>query len=142
MAAGEKGELIMRAVLLSIKPEWWEKILAGEKDLEIRKTAPRAGAGGPEPWPLLVLAYVSGTGAVLGQFLCMGWVKSNCFRYLASRSCVPAEDLEKYAGGKSLYGWIVGEAEEYGTPSPLAEFGLTRPPMSWQYIEIPDDKEE
>ena len=103
MAAGEKGELIMRAVLLSIKPEWWEKILAGEKDLEIRKTAPRAGAGGPEPWPLLVLAYVSGTGAVLGQFLCMGWVKSNCFRYLASRSCVPAEDLEKYAGGKSLY---------------------------------------
>ncbi len=84
----------MRAVLLSIKPEWWEKILAGEKDLEIRKTAPRAGAGGPEPWPLLVLAYVSGTGAVLGQFLCMGWVKSNCFRYLASRSCVPAEDLE------------------------------------------------
>lgn len=68
--------------------------------------------------------------------------KSNCFRYLASRSCVPAEDLEKYAGGKSLYGWIVGEAEEYETPSPLAEFGLTRPPMSWQYIEIPDDKEE
>ena len=50
MAAGEKGELIMRAVLLSIKPEWWEKILAGEKDLEIRKTDPRAGAGGPEPW--------------------------------------------------------------------------------------------
>lgn len=49
MAAGEKGELIMRAVLLSIKPEWWEKILAGEKDLEIRKTAPRAGAGGTEP---------------------------------------------------------------------------------------------
>lgn len=102
MATGEKGALTMRAVLLSIKPEWWEKILAGEKDLEIRKTAPRDGAGGPDPWPLLVLAYVSGTGAVLGQFLCMGWVKSNCFRYLASRSCVPAEDLEKYAGGKSL----------------------------------------
>lgn len=56
----------MRAVLMSIKPEWWEKILAGEKDLEIRKTAPRAGAGEPDPWPLLVLAYVSGTGAVLG----------------------------------------------------------------------------
>ena len=135
------GMLLSIAIFPLVKPEWWEKILAGEKDLEIRKTAPRAGAGGPEPWPLLVLAYVSGTGAVLGQFLCMGWVKSNCFRYLASRSCVPAEDLEKYAGGKSLYGWIVGEAEEYETPSPLAEFGLTRPPMSWQYIEIPDDKE-
>ncbi len=95
MAAKRKGALTVRAVLLSIKPEWWEKILAGEKDLEIRKTVPRGGAGEPEPWPLLVLAYVSGTGAVLGQFLCMGWVKSNCWRYLSSRSCVPEEDLKK-----------------------------------------------
>lgn len=85
---------------------------------------------------------MSGTGAVLGQFLCMGWVKSNCWRYLSSRSCVPAEALEKYAGGKSLYGWIVGEAEEYDTPSPLAEFGLNRPPMSWQYVEVPDPEDE
>ena len=113
-----------------------------EKDPEIRKTVPRGGAGEPEPWPLLVLAYVSGTGAVLGQFLCMGWVKSNCWRYLSSRSCVPEEDLKKYAGGKSLYGWIVGEAEAYDTPSPLAEFGLNHPPMSWQYVEIPDPEEE
>lgn len=57
MAAERKGALTVRAVILSIKPEWWEKILAGEKDLEIRKTAPRGGAGEPEPWPLLVLAY-------------------------------------------------------------------------------------
>ena len=80
--------------------------------------------------------------AVLGQFLCMGWVKSNCWRYLSSRSCVPEEELKKYAGGKSLYGWIVGEAEEYDTPSPLAEFGLNRPPMSWQYVEVPDLEDE
>lgn len=26
-------------------------------------------------------------------------------------------------------------------PSPLAEFGLDRPPMSWQYVEIPDAEE-
>lgn len=58
--------------------------------------------------------------------------------YMASRSCVPVEDLERYADGKPLYGWIVGEAEAYDTPSPLAEFGMTRPPMSWQYIEIPE----
>ena len=54
----------MKAVLLSLKPEWWEKILAGEKDMEIRKTAPQGGAGEPEPWPVLVLVYVSGTGGV------------------------------------------------------------------------------
>lgn len=54
----------------------------------------------------------------------------------------PKIDLKKYAGGKSLYGWIVGEAEAYDTPSPLAEFGLNRPPMSWQYVEIPDPEDE
>lgn len=69
----------MKAVLLSLKPEWWEKILAGEKDMEIRKTAPQGGAGEPEPWPVLVLVYVSGTGGVQGKFLCPGYVKPTCW---------------------------------------------------------------
>ena len=101
---------------------------------------PTGGSGEPKPWPLLVLVYVSGTGAVLGQFYCHGWAKSDFWpmSYMASRSCVPVEDLERYADGKPLYGWIVGEAEAYDTPSPLAEFGVNRPPMSWQYIEIPE----
>ena len=72
----------MRAVLMSMKPQWWEKILAGEKLLEIRKSAPKGGAGEPEPWPLLVLVYVSGTGAVQGQFSCEGWVKTNYLQFL------------------------------------------------------------
>ena len=28
------------------------------------------------------------------------------------------------------------------TPMTLKEFGLDRPPMSWQYVEIPDAAEE
>lgn len=67
----------MRAVVMSMKPQWWEKILAREKTMEIRKTMPRGGAGGTEPWPMLVLVYVSGTGEIQGQFLCGGWVKTN-----------------------------------------------------------------
>ena len=134
----------MRAVLMSMKPQWWEKILAGAKSLEIRKSAPKGGAGEPEPWPLLVLVYVSGTGAVQGQFSCEGWVKTNYLQFLERLSCVPLEDLEKYAGGpgKKLCGWVIKSAEKFDTPSPLAEFGLNHPPMSWQYIEIPDAAEE
>ena len=51
--------------------------------------------------------------------------------------------LEKYAGGpgKKLCGWVIKSAEKFDTPSPLAEFGLDRPPMSWQYVEIPDGME-
>ena len=32
----------MLAVLMSMKPEWWEKILTGEKRLEIRKSHPQS----------------------------------------------------------------------------------------------------
>ena len=31
----------MESVLISIKPEWLEKIIRGEKTIEIRKTAPK-----------------------------------------------------------------------------------------------------
>lgn len=132
----------MRAVLMSMKPRWWEKILDGEKDLEIRKTAPRSGKANPDPWPMTVLVYVSGTGAVLGQFICPGWVKTNFLDYLAARSCVSTADLKKYAGEKPLYGWMVNEPQAFEEPHPLAEFGLTRPPMSWCYVEIPDPTPE
>lgn len=133
----------MRAVIMSVKPKWWEKMLAGEKDLEIRKTAPKGGAGGPEPWPLLVLVYVSGTGAVQGQFTCPGYIKTNLLAGIHQRACLTLADLTAYAGGpgKSVCAWIVKAPEKYDDPCPLAEFGLTRPPMSWQYIEIPDKEE-
>ena len=99
----------MRAVVMSMKPQWWEKILTREKTMEIRKTMPRGGAGGTEPWPMLVLVYVSGTGEIQGQFLCGGWVKTNLLAGMEKQSCVPLRDLVEYAGGPggSLCGWIV-----------------------------------
>ena len=133
----------MKAVLLSLKPEWWEKIRAGEKDMEIRKTAPQGGAGEPEPWPVLVLVYVSGTGGVQGKFLCPGYVKTNLLAGLQRRACIPMGDLAAYAGGpgKSVCAWIVENPVKFDEPRPLAEFGLKHPPMSWQYIEIPETEE-
>lgn len=131
----------MLAVLMSMKPEWWEKILAGDKVLEIRKTHPQNKNHADLEWPLTVLVYVSGTGAVQGQFLCPGYTETNFMPYLEKLSCVPLADLKEYAGGKCLSGWIVRSPEKFDAPSPLAEFGLDRPPMSWQYVEIPDEME-
>jgi len=128
----------VRAVLMSMKPEWWEKMLSGEKMLEIRKSAPQSKDGRAFKWPLIVLVYVSGTGAVRGQFTCPGWVKTNLLEMLVERSGVSMEALRAYAKGGSLYGWVIQYPEKFNTPSPLAEFGLTSPPMSWRYVEIPD----
>lgn len=71
----------MLAVLMSMKPEWWEKILAGDKVLEIRKTHPQSKNHADLEWPLTVLVYVSGTGAVQGQFLCPGYTETKVMRH-------------------------------------------------------------
>lgn len=128
----------MKAVLLSVKPEWWEKILSGEKTLEIRKTAPRCG------WPVRVFVYVSGTGEIRGEFISRGCVKTNLYTCLAARSMVPLADLEKYGQGKPLCGWDIDENEvmEYDQGEPLASTGISRPPVSWQYFDCMDDIDE
>ena len=45
----------MLAVLMSMKPEWWEKILAGDKVLGIRTTHPQSRDDAELEWPLTVL---------------------------------------------------------------------------------------
>ena len=132
----------MKAILASVKPKWWEKILAGEKDLEIRKSAPQNKDGRRFTWPLTVLVYVSGTGEIQGQFTCPGWIKTNYLKMLVEQSGVPLEDLQKYAKGGSLYGWMIKNPEKFDEPAKLAELGLERPPMSWCYVEIPDPAPE
>lgn len=124
----------MKAVMLSVRPEWWKKMLSGEKTLEIRKTHPQSEE---LYWPITVLVYVSGTGAVQGQFICPGEASEHSPHDLAGPSCVSVKDLYQYARGRRLSGWIVWALEKYDKPRPLAEFGLNHPPMSWQYIDIP-----
>ena len=41
LGSGEQRRRGMKAVLLSIQPQWCEKIASGEKTVEVRKTAPK-----------------------------------------------------------------------------------------------------
>lgn len=45
----------MDSVIVSIHPEWWEKIKSGEKVLEIRKTIPTKVS-----FPFKIIWYVTG----------------------------------------------------------------------------------
>lgn len=44
-------------------------------------------------------------------------------------------ELEKYSNGGNLYGWHISDLVIYDEPKELSEFGLTRPPQSWCYVE-------
>lgn len=54
----------MIAVLISIRPKWCEKIISGEKTIEVRKTRPKMDT------PFKCYIYKCGNGKVIGEFLC------------------------------------------------------------------------
>lgn len=44
-------------------------------------------------------------------------------------------ELDRYSNGGNLYGWHISDLVIYDEPKELREFGLTRPPQSWCYVE-------
>lgn len=68
-----------KAVLISIRPEWVDKILSGEKTLEVRKSRPKLEtpfkcyiycAKGRKPWVLDGFSGIRQDGNVVAEFTC------------------------------------------------------------------------
>lgn len=144
-----KGES-MKAILISIRPEWCEKIASGEKTVEVRKTRPRLNPpfkcyiyctiGDGAKGDILPKSRVT-CGKVIGEFVCyrirrepevaLGLVDV----VLEKTSCMDYRQIMDYADGGDLYAWNISDLVIYDTPRPLADFCLTRPPQSWCYVE-------
>ena len=129
----------MKAILLSIKPEWAEKIYNGEKTIEWRKSRPRIDRNNHH-----TRVYIYETAPVkriTGYFTLFGTFEvdvNEMLKEMEKRGCVPAVDLAKYQGGaKEIYGWTVSPFIKPTrlVPYRLDHFDLERPPQSWQYVE-------
>lgn len=134
----------MDAVLMSIKPEYTEKIFNGKKQLELRKIAPRC------PAPYIVYVYetkglyisesgfkYNGEGAVVGKFIVTATaiIRYSDFPFYAQRACLSVSRMLDYAGErKNLTALKISEPRRYDKPFKLSALGLTRPPQSWQYL--------
>lgn len=143
-----------KSVLISIRPNWCEKIASGYKTLEIRKTRPKLQppfkcyiyqtmtgyvSKSKENDILVPIAY----GKVIGEFVCdeierivapyPAYQKEPLERIL-KESCIPYYDLHRYAYHDDAFGWHISDLKIYDTPKQLADFGLSRPPQSWRYI--------
>jgi predicted transcriptional regulator len=126
----------MKSVLISIRPEWCEKIASGEKTVEIRKTAPKL-----EP-PFKVYVYQTkhrehngpthSDGKVIGEFTCSeifpirvfenGSIQDYMCHYM-ERSLVPYDDIAAYIGkDKTGYGWRIADLVIYERPKLLGWF--------------------
>lgn len=140
-----------KAVMLSIRPQWCQKIASGEKTIEVRKTKPKLET----PFKCYIyctmdhpyisvscgeldkLNYRTNTvgrcnGKVIGEFTCdqtfpinvfdNGSIQNWLFEHM-ERSCLAYEELAGYIGnGKTGHGWHISNLKIYDAPKKLREF--------------------
>lgn len=120
----------MKAVLISIRPQWCELIASGKKTLEVRKTKPKLET------PFKVYIYCTKDkhgwfhfgkeqrldGMVIGEFLCDEICDSReCF---IGPSCLTTGEWLKYTDGykKPVWCWHISDLKIYEKPKKLGEF--------------------
>ena len=134
-----------KAVLISIRPEWCEKIINGRKTIEVRKTRPKMDT------PFKCYIYKCGNGKVIGEFLCDQIIEDRTYGHneeFYRAACMSAYDVAAYAMQSPMYGWHISDLRVYDHPRDLWEFTglretkfglapgpITRPPQSWRYVE-------
>ena len=121
-----------KAVLISIRPEWCEKIINGRKTIEVRKTRPKMNT------PFKCYIYECGNGKVVGEFLCdeisninFGWHISNLKIYDTPR------ELDAFRRACKNDWWCESCAmySEYNGTCGNGSLQIRRPPQSWCYVE-------
>ena len=89
-------------------------------------------------------------GRVIGEFVCDEIYKFSTVVYLGDeqtiadedvvhQSCISRNELRKYEKYKKSYGlcgWHISALQIYDKPRELREFGVSRAPQSWQYVEV------
>lgn len=142
-----------KAVMLSIRPKWCEKIASGEKTIEVRKTRPKLET------PFKAYIYCSqgndarrlrgSWGKVIGEFTCDRIYKIDkdstdflfkagglsVYKKAAEEKCalcvaMTDDELHGYLGHCQGYGWHISGLKIYDAPKDLNEFRRACP-NSW-----------
>lgn len=140
-----------KAVMISIRPKWCEKICGGEKTIEVRKTRPKLDT------PFKCYVYrTKGTvphiingkwvqmevgGTIIAEFICDRIYKIDkdstdflfkagglsVYKQAAEEKCglrvaMTGDELHGYLGHCQGYGWHISDLKIYDTPKELIEF--------------------
>lgn len=121
----------MKAVLISIQPQWCELIASGKKTIEVRKTYPKIERPfkcyiyqTKKWWIYKLLPWLAARKQkVIGEFVCRGIMRpNNNLSLMAKGSLLTEKELFEYSNGKSLYGWRISDLKIYDKPKKLGEF--------------------
>ena len=134
-----------KAVMLSIRPKWCEKIASGEKTIEVRKTRPKLETpfkayiyctmpDTRDPHNILELHGADGkirkaNGKVIGEFTCDRIYELAPINHapddVEEQACLTREEIVKYLKGTG-YGWHISDLLIYDQPKGLDEFTRLR----------------
>lgn len=134
-----------KAVILSIRPKWVEKIASGEKTIEVRKTRPKMNT----PFKCYIYCTLPKYphedfiatdypmpqfygGKVIGEFTCErialiaydgGELSSTTNAAFSPATCLTQSEIIAYIGDEGrCYGWHMSNLRIYDTPRELSEF--------------------
>lgn len=149
----------MESVIVSIKPEWLEKIIRGEKMIEVRKSAPKE-----VPFRAYIYCTKSkeyevtvdevrddgkqrhhnGKGKVVAMFVCdrvevftpsEHEIKFKRFKALHETGLTVSE-MREYANGKPLYGWHITDLRILPRPQDLSIYSGRKRVLKGEKVEI------
>lgn len=147
-----------KAVMLSIRPKWCEKIASGEKTIEVRKTRPKMNT----PFKCYIYCTLQGCneffrvdlgrdvakwnrgkwadrkGNVIGEFICDRIYELAPLNHapddVEKQACLTREEIVNYLKGTG-YGWHIVDLRIYDMPRDLSEFRRATDPCDSCHAE-------
>ena len=124
----------MKALLLSIKPEYVEKILQGSKKYEYRKRLAKEDVSVIYVYSTAPSMKVVASVQVIRRLSApptILWEKTK-----KSAGISRAKFREYFRGCKTVYAYELGEVNIFKTEKNLSDFGVVTAPQSFVYIDI------
>ena len=127
----------MKAILISIKPKYAAQIFAGTKTYELRKCQPHVEVGTPmliyESSPVKRITGIAYYGGTIVDKPWRIW-----YHLCYSLGIEYKPFMDYYKTDRFAYAWKVNKAKRFDCPIQLSDLNLTRPPQSYQFIELSD----
>ena len=122
----------MSKILLSIKPEFADKIISGEKKFEYRTHIPS------RPINSIVIYSTSPVGRIIGEVEVIDVISgspSSLWERTKAESGISREKYREYfKGRKRAYAFKLGQVNRFESDVCLKNYGVTKAPQSFIYL--------
>lgn len=123
----------METILLSIKPEYVERIFDREKQYEFRRKRPKV-----HPKKIIIYA-TAPVMRVIGEATVIEMISGSpteIWETTKESAGITREKFREYFHGcRIAFAYCLGQVSKYDNPKLLKEYGIANPPQSFIYLE-------